>query len=497
MALSHSYLFICLTCSLIFLWSFPSLLDATRSPGSSHRHAPIIPPSEDTSLGDSSSNDTSPGASSSSGVFDVTKYGAVANGKTESCKAFESAWAAACSCSGGGPSTFLVPEGSFLVGPITFKGPCKTTPKVEIRGTLKAPADLSAFHGLPTWIEFKDLSNLDITGSGTGVVDGQGESSWAHGQCENSGGKCKNNPISLKLTKVNCGSVSSLKLLNRVHVKNCTIEGTDNGVRVKTWPGSGPSKACNFTFEDIVVKDVKNPIIIDQEYCPGHKCSARGPSKVKFQVKVAVGMQPIEIMTEEANGFKATWIIVDRCFGGDKSLHGNFNIALVNDNEEAEERKLLYPSNVNLRTESENQLNAEAPIDENENESKIKKPKDEIGDPMYFSNLSESEDPVTLNQLIKESDNLKAETRTDGLNRYKERNARPLFLQGAFHELLDQDTEDLDMYEISRVMSAAIQCTKTKPLSRPNMSQVVSILRGENLTVIESNPSSNGSVQGG
>ncbi|KAF5194617.1 Exopolygalacturonase, partial [Thalictrum thalictroides] len=108
--------------------------------------------------------------------------------------AFESAWVEACSYSAG-QSTFLVPTGDFFVGPVTFKGPCKTTPKVEIRGTLKAPTDLSAFHDIPTWIEFKDLSNLDITGSGTGVVDGQGESSWAHGQCENSGGKCKNNPV--------------------------------------------------------------------------------------------------------------------------------------------------------------------------------------------------------------------------------------------------------------------------------------------------------------
>ncbi|PIA44307.1 hypothetical protein AQUCO_01700128v1 [Aquilegia coerulea] len=287
--------------------------------------------------------------------------------------AFEAAWADACSYAAG-QSTFLVPKGDFLVGPVTFKGPCQKTPKVEIKGTLKAPTDLKAFNDLPTWLEFKDLSDLNITGCGTGVIDGQGESSYTHTGCQNSGGKCKNFPINLRLTKVECGSVSELTLLNSkgfhmnlcfsnninihdmtitapgnspntdgihlsdsthidissskiavgddcisigqgssdifvekihcgpghgisigslgkypnerdvqgVHVKNCTIEGTDNGVRVKTWPGSPPSKAFNFTFEDIIVNNVKNPIIIDQEYCPGHKCDSKGPSQVKI-----------------------------------------------------------------------------------------------------------------------------------------------------------------------------------------------------------------------
>ncbi|KAF9621534.1 hypothetical protein IFM89_022761 [Coptis chinensis] len=69
---------------------------------------------------------------------------------------------------------------------------------------------------------------------------------------------------------------------------------------------------------------------------------------VIFQVKVAVGIRPMAIMIEEANSFKATWIIMDRCFSGDKSrLGGDFNTAVVNDNEEAEEHRLsCTPSDV-------------------------------------------------------------------------------------------------------------------------------------------------------
>ncbi|CAN8311033.1 unnamed protein product [Cochlearia groenlandica] len=51
-----------------------------------------------------------------------------------------------------------------------------------------------------------------------------------------------------------------------IHVKNCTMLETDNGLRIKTWGGSDPSKAADIKFEDIIMHNVKNPIIIDQNY---------------------------------------------------------------------------------------------------------------------------------------------------------------------------------------------------------------------------------------
>nr|CAB3481641.1 unnamed protein product [Digitaria exilis] len=66
-------------------------------------------------------------------------------------------------------------------------------------------------------------------------------------------------------------------------VKNCTVKGTTNGVRIKTWPGSPPSRASNITFQDIAMDDVTNPIIIDQRYCPHDHCSDAGePSLVQI-----------------------------------------------------------------------------------------------------------------------------------------------------------------------------------------------------------------------
>ncbi|XP_041017994.1 exopolygalacturonase clone GBGE184-like [Juglans microcarpa x Juglans regia] len=63
-----------------------------------------------------------------------------------------------------------------------------------------------------------------------------------------------------------------------ISVTGCTLKGTTNGLRIKTWPGSPPSKASSIAFEDITMDSVKNPIIIDQNYGSNKK----EPSQVKI-----------------------------------------------------------------------------------------------------------------------------------------------------------------------------------------------------------------------
>lgn len=76
-----------------------------------------------------------------------------------------------------------------------------------------------------------------------------------------------------------CNSIGSLgKYKNEADVKDvtisdCTLFNTTNGLRIKTWADSPPSAASSITFKDIIMKSVKNPIIIDQKY--GSKSSTK------------------------------------------------------------------------------------------------------------------------------------------------------------------------------------------------------------------------------
>ncbi|OWM71201.1 exopolygalacturonase-like [Punica granatum] len=96
----------------------------------------------------------------------------------------------------------------------------------------------------------------------------------------------------ITIKKVFCGpghgiSIGSLgKYKNEadvrgITVKNCTLTGTENGVRIKTWPDSPPSAASKLIFANLVMNNVKNPIIIDQEY-NSHNKKQIVPSRVKI-----------------------------------------------------------------------------------------------------------------------------------------------------------------------------------------------------------------------
>ncbi|KAK8961302.1 Polygalacturonase-2 [Platanthera guangdongensis] len=96
----------------------------------------------------------------------------------------------------------------------------------------------------------------------------------------------------VKASNISCGpghgiSIGSLGEKNsKAQVSDVTVDtahlnGTTNGVRIKTWQG-GKGYAKNIVFQNIDMVDVQNPIIIDQNYCDKKtKCT---PQKSNVQI---------------------------------------------------------------------------------------------------------------------------------------------------------------------------------------------------------------------
>ncbi|RCV30668.1 hypothetical protein SETIT_6G113600v2 [Setaria italica] len=99
----------------------------------------------------------------------------------------------------------------------------------------------------------------------------------------------------VEVARVQCGpghgmSVGSLGRyagegdVTRVHIRDMTFTGTMNGVRIKTWENSPTkSNAAHMVFENLVMNDVQNPIIIDQKYCPYYNCEHKYVSGVTIK----------------------------------------------------------------------------------------------------------------------------------------------------------------------------------------------------------------------
>ncbi|KAI3792056.1 hypothetical protein L2E82_05925 [Cichorium intybus] len=130
-----------------------------------------------------------------------------------------------------------------------------------------------------------DIGNLQIQAPGDSPnTDGIDINSSSHVNIHDSkiqtGDDCvaiNGGTYDINVTRVFCGpghgiSIGSLgengghDTVEQVHVKNCNITGTQNGLRIKTVPyGTGYAKGI--VFQDIHLVNVENPIIIDQHYC--------------------------------------------------------------------------------------------------------------------------------------------------------------------------------------------------------------------------------------
>lgn len=60
------------------------------------------------------------------------------------------------------------------------------------------------------------------------------------------------------------------KGVENVTLTNAIFSGSDNGVRIKSWARPSKGFVRNILFQNIVMNNVENPIIIDQNYCPNN-----------------------------------------------------------------------------------------------------------------------------------------------------------------------------------------------------------------------------------
>ncbi|KAL5583573.1 hypothetical protein UlMin_016015 [Ulmus minor] len=67
-----------------------------------------------------------------------------------------------------------------------------------------------------------------------------------------------------------------------VTVTSSTFTKTQNGVRIKSWARPSNGYASDIMFRNLIMKNVQNPIIIDQKYCPGKQGCPHQSSGVKI-----------------------------------------------------------------------------------------------------------------------------------------------------------------------------------------------------------------------
>ncbi|KAI3934583.1 hypothetical protein MKX01_034037 [Papaver californicum] len=149
----------------------------------------------------------------------------------------------------------------------------------------------------------------------------------------------------LMVQRVGCGpghgiSIGSLARnpneagVEGITVKDVTFTGSDNGLRIKTWPKPSNSFVKNVLYQNIVMNNVRNPIIIDQIYCPGTKgCSNQNsgvrisgvtyqnvhgtsatPIAIRFHCSLTYSKQPAKSFCFSATGTSQEQVTPQSCF---------------------------------------------------------------------------------------------------------------------------------------------------------------------------------------
>ncbi|KAL1551402.1 endo-polygalacturonase [Salvia divinorum] len=155
-------------------------------------------------------------------IYDVLKFGAVGDGKTDDTKAFTSAWEAACNKTREKAKISVGSGKTYLVSEIQFKGPCNSTSIIfEILGKIVAPPG-SAWQkkGADEWLYFHRVDGLTVVGERQGVIDGRGETWWKDADT-------RSRPTAMRFSHCSRLQVRGLKHVNS-QMNHVSINGCKN-----------------------------------------------------------------------------------------------------------------------------------------------------------------------------------------------------------------------------------------------------------------------------
>ncbi|XP_010092712.2 exopolygalacturonase [Morus notabilis] len=257
-------------------------------------------------------------------VFNVMDYGAIANGKTDNSKAFLRAWREACEWEG--KARVLIPQGTYMLYPVEFIGPCEGHMAFVIRGTLKAPSEAAqaGFYSAEKWINFRNVKGLGVGGGGT--VDGQGAASWPLNDC-GTNANCQTLPTTMRFDFVSNARIHHLKSIDSKST-HFTIFGCENlnitkvqisapsdspntdGIKIGTSRHVGISRATIGTGDDCVsVLPGSSDIRISEVVCgPGHGISVGSLGKYVDEKDVRGVIVRNSSLRETSNGVRIkTW----------------------------------------------------------------------------------------------------------------------------------------------------------------------------------------------
>ncbi|KAK4804037.1 hypothetical protein SAY86_003854 [Trapa natans] len=202
----------------------------------------------------------------SSAVYNVVNYGAKPDGRTNSTLAFSRAWTAACSSLV--PATLYVPKGIFMVGAITFRGPCRSRIMFQLTGTLIASSNYWSLGNSEDWILFHYVNRISIYGGGT--VNAQGTTYWS---CRMAGKSCPDPAKSISIQRSSNVFLSGLTSVNS-KMFHIFVSRSAN-VRIHGVKLHAPSWSPN--TDGIHIQNSKGVTVTSSLIKTGDDCISMGP----------------------------------------------------------------------------------------------------------------------------------------------------------------------------------------------------------------------------